>query len=458
MMTQNEAQKLAQKTLGFSTFPECQVSITASEQAYTRFANNGITTASLNLRHTVSIVVTREGRTGAYSVNDLDDASLRTAVARAEELAATAPPDPERLPALGPQRYPETHDLDEATANARAPEMIPHVKTIIDSALKQKLVAAGLIERSHRVSAIANKNGLFGYHRSSDSQLTTTFRMADGSSSGWAGQPSTRLSAIDSAKLAATAGEKCQRWRKPQRLEPGNYTVLLEPTAAGDLVRLMAGAFSARNTEEGRTFLSKRGGGTLLGEKVFPDFVTLRSDPFDSRQPALPWTGDLLPTGAINWIDKGVIANLSYDRYWATKTGKQPTPGGGGGFGGRGGGGGFFGGAGSLIMEGSSSTTDDLIATVDRGLLITHFWYIRGVNPQTLQETGLTRDGVFLIEKGKITTPVMNFRFLESPVRLLKNTKSIGQAVRVRGLEGGMMIAPALVATDFPLPSISDAV
>ena len=150
--------------------------------------------------------------------------------------------------------------------------------------------------------------------------------MADGSSSGWAGQPSTRLAEIDSAKLAATASEKCARWKNPQKLDPGNYTVVLEPTAAGDLVRLMAGAFSARNTEEGRTFLSKRGGGTLLGEKVFPEFVTLRTDPFDPRQPSSPWTADLLPTRAITWVDKGVVANLAYDRYWAAKTGKQPTP------------------------------------------------------------------------------------------------------------------------------------
>src|SRR6185503_8436722 len=154
---------------------------------------------------------------------------------------------------------------------------------------------------------------------------------------------------------------------------------------AGDLVRLMADSFSARDSEEGRTFLSKRGGGTLLGEKVFPEFVTLRTDPFDPRQPALPWTGDLLPTRPMMWVDKGVIANLSYDRYWAAKTGKQPTPGSGGrgGRGGRGGGGG--GGAaagGSLIMEGGDATLDQLIASVDRGLLITHFWYIRGVNPQ----------------------------------------------------------------------------
>jgi predicted Zn-dependent protease len=270
-----------------------------------------------------------------------------------------------------------------------------------------------------------------------------------------------KLAAIDSAGLAATAIEKCRRWKNPQKLEPGNYTVLLEATACGDLVRLMVGAFSARATEEGRTFLSKRGGGTLLGEKVFPESITLRTDPFDPRQPSSPWTGDWLPTSALTYVDKGVIANLGYDRYWAEKTGKKPNGGGGGGGRGGGGGGGGFGaggGGGSLIMEGTDAPLEKLIASVDRGLLVTHFWYIRGVNQQTLQNTGLTRDGLFLIENGKITTPIMNFRFNESPVRLLKNTKMVGQTARVRGLEGGMMVAPAIVASDFPLTSISDAI
>lgn len=455
MLTRDEAQKLAQKVIGFSSFPECQVTINASEQAYTRFANNGITTASFSLRHTVSVATTRDNRTGVYATNDLDEASLRNAVKHAEELAGIAPPNPERQPPLGPQEFPKTNDFDERTAVARSPEMIPHVKRIIDASIARKLVAAGLIERSHRVTAIANKAGLFGFHNSSDSQLTTTIRMADGSSSGWAGQPSTKLSEIDSGKLAAAAIEKCARWKNPQRLEPGNYTVVLEPTAAGDLVRLMAGGFSARNTEEGRTFLSKRGGGTLLGEKIFPAFVTLRTDPFDSRQPSSPWTNDWLPTRAVTWIDKGVVTNLAYDRYWAEKTGKHPTPSPGGGFGGGGGGGGR---AAGLIMEGGNATLDELIASVEHGLLVTHFWYIRSVNQQTLQQTGLTRDGLFLIENGKITTPVMNFRFNESPVRMLKNAKRLGPATRVRGLEGGMMIAPAIVATDFPMTSISDAI
>jgi predicted Zn-dependent protease len=455
MFNRDEAQKIAQKVIGYSTYPECQVTVTASEQAYTRFANNGITTASLGLRQNVSITVTRDARTGSYGADDLDDVSLRSAVKKAEELANLAPPNSERLASLGPQQYPRTFDLDERTAKARAPEMIPHVKTIIDIALKQKLVAAGLIERTHRVTAVANKTGLFGFHEAADSQLTTTVRMPDGSSSGWAGQPSTRIAELDSAKLGAVASEKCARWKNAQKIDPGNYTVVLEPTAAADIVRLIESGFSGRNTEEGRTFLSKRGGGTMLGEKLFPEYITLRSDPFDPRQPSSPWTGDLLPTKAITWIDKGAVANLAYDRYWATKTGKQPTPGAGGG---RGGGGGGFGGGGSLQLDGTDIALDSLIGGVERGLLITHFWYIRGVNPQTLQQTGLTRDGVFLIENGKITTPVMNFRFLESPVRLLKNTMKLGQAVRVRGLEGGMMIAPALVATDFPLPSISDAI
>jgi predicted Zn-dependent protease len=457
MLTRDDAQKLSEKLIKLSSFPECNISINDTEQAYTRFANNGITTASFSRRRSVSISVTRDGQTGSYSVNEFDDATLTGAVKKAEELAAIAPPNPERLSPLGPQEYPTVSDFDEFTASARSPEMIPHVKTIVDASLRQKLVAAGLIERSYQIRAIANKAGLFGYHKSADSQLTTTIRMADGSSSGWAGQPSTKLSGIDSAKLAATAIDKCVRWRNPEKLEPGNYTVVLEPTAAGDLVRLMTGAFSARSTEEGRTFLSKQGGSSLLGEKIFPESITLRSDPFDPKQPSSPWTGDLLPTRAIKWIDKGTIANLAYDRYWAEKTGKEPTPGGAGrGFGG---GGGFgFGGGESLIMEGGNASLDQLIASVDRGLLITHFWYIRYVNQQTLQQTGLTRDGVFLIENGKIGKPVMNFRFLESPVRLLKNTKMLGQAIRVRGLEGGMMVAPALVASDFPLPSVSDAI
>ena len=147
--------------------------------------------------------------------------------------------------------------------------------------------------------------------------------MADGSSSGWAGNLRSNLSGIDSAKLAETAIDKCLRWKNPQKIEPGHYTVVLEPTAAGDLVRLIsAGILGARH--RGRTHVYQQAWRRIdLGEKMFPEFITLRSDPFDPRQPSSPWTGELLPNHAVTWIDKGVVTNLAYDRYWASKTEKN---------------------------------------------------------------------------------------------------------------------------------------
>jgi predicted Zn-dependent protease len=447
MFTREEAQKLAAQILSYSTFPECTVTLNSAEECYTRFANNGITNAGLAERRTVVINSTRDGKSGLYRTGDVDVESLRAAVKRSEELAALAPPNPEHQPAPGRQEFPDIQAYDEATAQARSREMIPQVHAVVSAAAAKKLVAAGLFERIRSTEAVANKAGLFGFHRAADSRMSTTIRYPDGSSSGWAGQPSTRIGDISGAALANTAIEKCVRWRNPKKLEPGKYTVVFEPTAAADIVRLIAGGgfggspFSARATEEGRTFLSKRGGGSLLGEKLFPDFITLRSDPSDAREPAAPWSNDLLPNRPIVWIDKGVIKNLQYDRYWASRTGKEPTPA-----------------PTTLILEGGDSSLDDLIGSVQRGLLVTHFWYIRFVNQQTVQHTGLTRDGLFLIEDGKITQPVMNFRFNDSPVRLLKSTVKLGRPVRVRGLEGGQMIAPAIVANDFSFTSISDAV
>lgn len=446
MLTKEQAQKIAAKVLAFASVPECSVTVNESEQSFTRFANNGVTTSALVNRHSINISATRDGRTGTTVVNDFEDSAIQAAVKRAEELAAIAPPNPEHRAPLGAQQFPEIPAPDERTASSRAGDMLASIKAVIETAQKQKMTAAGLFERTTTVSAIANKNGLFGYGRTADAKLTTTLRLADGSSSGWAGQPSTKISEIDGAELARVAAEKCLKWRNPKRLDPGKYTVVFEPTATGDIVSLMMGGFmgagfSARNAEEGRSFLSKKGGGTRLGEKMFPDSISLRTDPFDPRLPALPWTNEQLPARRINWIDKGVIANLAIDRYWADKTNRQPTPSGG-----------------SIFMDGGDASLEDLIRSVDRGLLVTHFWYIRFVNTQTQQYTGLTRDGLFLIENGKITDPVMNFRFNDGPLNLLQNAVKLGRPQRMRGLEGATLVAPAMVARDFNFTSISDAV
>lgn len=441
MWTREEAQKLAEKILSLSRFPECTVMLSASEEAHVRFANNGITTAGVVLERSVTVTSTREGRSGTAQTTETDAAGLEAAVRRSEELAALAPPSPEHMPPLGPQEYPETGKYDEATARARSDQMVPQIAAIIEAAKKNNLVAAGFFARSASTRAVANKNKLFGYDRSADARLTTTMRTPDGSSSGWAGQPSLRIAEIRGSEIAARAIEKCLRWKKAERLEPGAYTVVLEPTAVGDLIGRMGFALDARAAEEGRSFLSKKGGGTRQGEKLFADFVTLRSDPLDPRLPASPWTGELLPSRRIAWVEKGVVRNLAYTRYWAAKTGKEPT--------------GF---PGALVMEGGEGSVEDLIRQTQHGLLVTRFWYIRVVNPQTLQLTGLTRDGLFLIENGKVSRPVMNLRFNDSPVRLLENAQRVGRPERVQGAEGGSLVVPPLVSARFQFTSVSDAV
>ncbi len=442
MFTREQARKLAERVLSFSTFPECQVNLNELEQLNVRFANNGVTTSGFAIERTVVISSSRDQKTGMSQTDQIDDDSLRAAVKRSEELAAIAPPSAEHMPPLGKQEYPSLDRFDGETAAARSPQLIPQVRAILDAAVKSKLVAAGFFVRTASAVAIANKAGLYGYGRSTDANLSTTLRNPEGTSSGWAAQPAIRVREIDGASIADRAIGKCTRWKNPVKLEPGKYTVVLEPAAVCNLVGILGGGFRARGAEEGQNFLSKPGGGTMLGEKMFPEMVTLRTDPFDSRLPALPWEGaDGLPARAMTWIEKGVVRNLYYDRYWAQKQGKQPTvyPT-------------------DLVLDGTDATLDHLIASVSRGLLVTRFWYIRTVNPRTEQATGLTRDGLFLIENGKLASAAMNFRFNESPVRLLQNVKKIGRPVRASSFEGGTMIAPPLVADNFTFTSISDAV
>jgi predicted Zn-dependent protease len=439
MLTREEAKKITERVLGFTTFPECTVTIEHSETASIRFALNGVTTSGFQVDQALSISVTKDNKTGSTSLSEFDDKSLREAMKRAEQLSEIAPPNPEFVPSVGPQEYPKFENFVEATAAARNKEMIPGARAVIEGARAKNLVAAGFFERDATVVAIANKRGLFAFERSTDSRLSSTVRTPDGSSSGWASRQSPDITKVDGLAVAAAAIGKCDRWRNPKRLEPGNYTVVLEPTAVSDLIWLIG--FNARAAEEGRSFLSKKGGGTLLGEKLFPEFITLRSDSFDRRIRGTVIGVAGLPAAPATWIEKGVVKNLQYDRYWARQTGKQPTPT-----------------AGYLLLEGGSDSLDSLIGSVERGLLVTRFWYLRVVNPQTLQYTGLTRDGLFLIENGKITSPVGNFRFNESPVRLLQNVLKMGVPERAQGGEGAGMIAPPLVVKDFPFTSISDAV
>jgi predicted Zn-dependent protease len=443
MLSKQEAQKLAEKVMSFAKLPECRVFVTSSENVFIRFANNGITTSGYQVSHTVSIYSTTEDkRSGNASVTELTDDALRRGVEQAEMLAKISKPSPEDMPPLGPQKYPEISNFDPVTAEAGGEKLVVHVEPIIREARSRKLTAAGFVQRSASWTAVANKSGLFGYHAGTEATLSNTMRNSGGTSSGWSTQVSTSVKDLNGADAAKISADKCARGENKQRLEPGKYTVILEPAAVSDLIGFLG--FSARGAEQGQSWLSKKGGKpgeTLLGEKLFPEYITLRSDPFHPKLTAAPWGPSLLPNEKVAWIENGVVKNLFYDRFWAQKAGKQPTAS-----------------TGNLVLEGQNHTLADLIKSADKAILVTRLWYIRMLQPQTLQVTGLTRDGVFLVEKGEVTKPLMNFRWNESPVRVLQNTKMLSQPVVTQGAEAGASLAPALMATDFNFASISDAV
>jgi len=366
---------------------------------------------------------------------------------------AAARPDPEAVEALGPQKYLEIDAFDEETAHPDPVKRRDGVKKALDRARAERLTASGFFETSARWSALANKKRNFGFHRSTSAEFSTTMRTAEGTGSGYAAFEAPRLAGIDPSRLVEIAASKAVSSARPRDLEPGRYTVILEPQAVSELLFPLVFSLNARTADEGRSFLSKPGGGTKLGEKLFADGVTLRSDPTDPRVPGSPWAGGGfrgglgfggfggggsagLPARRTTWIENGVVKALSVDRYWAAKTKTDPVP---------------F--SGSLVMEGSSRPVEELIAQTDRGLLVTRFFYIRVVNPQNATVTGLTRDGVWLIEKGKIAYPVNNFRFNESPINLLKNLEATSVATTANG-----MVVPAIKSSDFLFTSRSDAV
>jgi predicted Zn-dependent protease len=366
---------------------------------------------------------------------DTSEEGLGRAVRHAEELAALTPEDPEYVEPLGPQNYPEIAAFDEATTGARSEQLLPALRSSIEAATREKLNASGFFDVTTLAAAIANKKGLFGYTQRTWADYSVTARTGDGTGSGWADSQSPRLAEVDDALVNSTAVHKALASQKPQHLDPGKYTVILEPAALDEMLMFMAFGMDARAADEGRSFLSKRGGGTLLGEKVFGENITLRSDPFDSRVPGWPWDGEL-PTEKTTWVENGVVKAMRRDRYWAEKTHTKPVP---------------F--PSNIIMEGGSATLDDLIASTPRGLLITHFWYIRFLQPDTVQLTGLTRDGVFYIEDGKIKHPVNNFRFNQSVVEMLKQVEGMTAPMPVNNNR-----LPTIKVRDFNMSSLSDAI
>jgi predicted Zn-dependent protease len=445
-LSRDECEALAKRTLGFVTTADAaRININSGSRGNTRFAVNQVSTGGDNFDTAVTVTAYVGRRSASSTTNQLDDASLRQAVQTAERLARLAPEDPEFLPELEPQQYEAGRNWSDATASLDPQGRAEAVRAITAPATQGGLVSTGYLDTRAGATAVANSKGLFAYTRGSAAALTTTVRTPDGTGSGWAGASHHDWSRIDAASLGARAAEKARASRHPAAIEPGRYTVVFEPTAVGNLVQFISFALTARAADEGRSFFSKPGGGNKLGMKVVDDRVTILSDPFDADVAGSPFTGEGLPTRRSVWIENGVVRNLNYDRYWAQKKGVSPTASGG-----------------SLRMSGGSSSMDEMIASTPRGLLVTRFWYLRPVDQRTILYTGLTRDGTFLIENGKITRAVKNLRFNDSPVFMLNNLDALGTPVRVSASEDGgpgqAVMVPPLKVRDFNFTSLSDAV
>jgi len=443
VMPRAQAQALIARIVAMSKADEISVNINSGYQADLRFAANQMSTAGGVMNSQVTIQSTFGKKHATAVTNDLSDASLRRTVEQSETLARLSPDDPENMPGLPLQTYVPVNGYFDSTANLSPADRARAALTALDPARKAgDLKAAGFIIVNADSNALGNNKGLFAYNRSTTANYTLTVRTNDGTGSGWAGAEHPDWSKLDFAALSAHAIKKARLSANPVAIEPGRYTVILEPQAVGDLVQLMAFALAARNADEGRSAFSKQGGGNKTGEKIVDSRVTIVSDPQDPQLLAQPYDGQGLPLQRQVWVENGVLKQLFYSRFWAQKQGKQAT-----------------GAPTSIKMQGGTTSIDDMIKSTPRGILVTRLWYLRQVDPRTILYTGLTRDGTFLIENGKVTKAIKNFRFNDSPLFLLNNVEAISPAMRIAGTEGGgPVVMPAIKAKDFNFTSLSDAV
>lgn len=443
MLSEAEGKQLLERTLALSRADDVQISLVATQAGHLRFARNNPSTSGSHADHSLSVRSTFGKKSATATINQLDARSLQTVVERSEQLARLAPEDPERMPELGPQRYLDVNALDPELAAAGGAQMVAGTAACLERARAAGLVAAGFSEATDRATWIGNRRGLSAYHRSTEAGFSTTVRTPAGDGSGWAAGSGTSVREIDHARCAERAIDKARGSVAPRPLAPGKYVTVLEPACVASLMRLLVFSLNARSAEEGRSYFSEPGGKTKLGQQLFPDMVSIQSDPTSSVAPGAPFAADGLPQLPRTWIDRGRLSTLACERFWAQQRGREPIPA-----------------PSNLIMSGGQGSLDELIASTERGVLITSLWYIRSLDPRSLLFTGLTRDGVFWLENGKISHPVSNFRWNDSPVSVLSKVEAMSASVRASPRDGsaGNLWVPALRVKEFELSSVSDAV
>jgi predicted Zn-dependent protease len=433
---------IAHRILKLSEADETEVEIDSSVDALTRFANNTIHQNVAEQTLVISVRANVDGRTARATTNKTDEESLRRVAAAAVRLARNEPKNPDLLPMLKRQKYQPVNRFYAATVAATPEARAKAVARVCKMADANKQTAAGIFSTGFAQSLLVNSKGLLARYEHTDSEFSIT--ILEEKSSGWAKANSPNVADIDPDALARSASHKAAASREPRELKPGHYTAILEPSAALDLVGSLFFDFSATAVMDKRSCLNDRMDRQVVGESI-----TLWDDAYHPLQLGAPWDGEGVPREKVLLIDKGVPKNLVYSRATAKKLKKKPT------------GHGFtlpneYGEAPiNLVFKGGDSSVEKMIASTERGILVTRLWYIREVDPYEKTLTGMTRDGTFLVEDGKISGGIRNFRFNQSILAALSNVEALGPAVRAAGEESFEMVVPAMKISDFHFSEVT---
>jgi PmbA protein len=437
-----ELERIAEKILKLSEADETELDVSAGTDALTRFANNTIHQNVAEHTLGISVRAVVDGRTARSSTNKTDEESLRRVVASAVTLARNQPENPDLLPLMGKQKYQKVSRHFSSTAGTTPEDRAKAVTRVCKMADKKKQTAAGIFASGSSSSVMANSKGLFARYEQTRSEFSVTILEAN--SSGWAKSNSPDIRKLDPDELAERASNTAAGSRAPREVPAGRYTTILSPSAVLDLVGFLFYDFAGTAVLDKRSCLTGR-----LGKKLFGDNITIWDDVFHPLQSGAPYDGEGVPRQKVLLVDRGVPKNLVYSRATAKKMKAKPT------------GHGFslpneYGEAPmNLVFSGGDKSTDEMIRTTDRGILVTRLWYIREVDPYEKILTGMTRDGTFLIENGKVSGGVRNFRFNQSIIEMLSNVEMLGPAVRAAGEESFEMVVPPMKVRDFHFSEVT---
>jgi predicted Zn-dependent protease len=443
MLNREDALKICEVVLAHAKAAgadDANVSVQSSVASHARFADNRVTTSGRSDDLGITATVWTGRRRGAATGNDAGDAALKQLADDAVSIARVSPVQREYVPTLGPLDYAEGRAFVAATADPDLAARATALEAVLAACRTAKVTGAGFHNATASATAVATANGNRRYFRTSEGALSITARTPDGTGSGYFAGDHFDLAKLNAQHIVDQAVGKAVRSRAPKPIEPGVYPVILEPQAVADLIGSLTGSLDARTADEGRSAFAGKDGKTRVGEALFSERLNLYSDPMHADMPGAPATVEGIPASRLSLIKAGVLENLDYSRFWAQEKKREATPG-----------------PVNYIMEGTRPPTslDDMIAGMERGLVISRFWYVRLIDPRTIMLTGLTRDGLWWVEKGRILHPVRNLRFNQSVLAMLApwNVEAVGAAERRSPL-----MVPALKLSGFAFTSTSDAI